>query len=135
MKAQHLFATLAAAAVLVSCSKTMEDYVDEISSLSNEAADIILNCHTKNDAIAAADKLHSIADELEEISEELNKNKAAIAESTLDMTVAELKVYEDQITNKQKETADKMRRAQEHISKNDAGKSAYLQYAIQRVCN
>ncbi len=133
MKAKQFFAIIAAAGVLVSCSKSREDHAEEYFALKKEAADIIMGCHTWDDAFAAADKLHAIADEMEELEKEEKKYRYEWNESELDMTNSELKIYNDQIDNKGKEAKDKLRRAKEHIKGNDAGKSKYLEYAIERV--
>lgn len=133
MKAKQFFAIIAAAGVLVSCSKSREDHEEEYFALKKEAADIIMGCHTWDDAFAAADKLHAIADEMEELKKEEKKYRYEWEESELDMTKSELKIYNDQIDNKGKEANNKMNLAKEHINGNDAGKSQYLQYAIMRV--
>ena len=70
MKLRHIFAAIATAGILVSCSKTKESYIEEMCDLKNEAADIIMNCHTWDDAFDAADKLHAIADEMKELEED-----------------------------------------------------------------
>lgn len=133
MKLRHIFAAVATAGILVSCSKTKESYIEEMCDLKNEAADIILNCHTWDDAFDAADKLHAIADEMKELEEDAERHEYEIHEAELSMTQTEQKAANDNIKNQLNAADDKMKRAKEHIAGNDAGKSAYLQLAIGRV--
>lgn len=98
-----------------------------------EAAEILQNCHTWDDAFDAADELHAIADKMKELREEQKRNAYEIEEAELSMTLAERKEAQERIKNLRNEANDKLKRAKEHISGNDAGKSAYLQFAVDRV--
>lgn len=134
MKAKHFFATFAAAAVLVSCSKDREDYADDVCALVNESAELVLNCHTFEDSFEVADKVHAIADELDALEEDAEKHIVELREAALDMTVAETKIYDEQIMNKFKAAKDHLNRAEEHMDKKDSKiDTDYLDYAIKRV--
>lgn len=133
MKLHHIFAAVATASILASCSKTEESYVEDRCALQMEAAEIMQNCHTWDDAFDAADELHAIADKMKELREEQKRNAYEIEEAELSMTLAEHKEAADRIKNLRNEANDKLKRAMEHLSGNDAGKSAYLQLAVDRV--
>ncbi len=133
MKLHHIFAAVATASILVSCSKTEESYVEDECALKMEAAEILLNCHTWDDAFDAADELHAIADKIKELREEQKRNAYEIEEAELSMTLAEHKEAADRIKNLRNEANDKLKRAKEHIHGNDAGNSSYLQFAVDRV--
>ena len=141
MKLRHIFAAVATAGILVSCSKTKESYIEEMCDLKNEAADIIMNCHTWDDAFDAADKLHAIADEIKELEEDAERHAYDIHQAELSMTQTEKKAADENLKNQINAAEDKMKRAKEHLfgnpatktEGNDAGKSNYLQFAVSRV--